>query len=44
VKRAARQTKCCTVTTREVINGKSVVENLEFAEYDSKTRAATTHG
>src|ERR1039457_87760 len=35
VKRAARHTKWCTVTTREVINGKSVVENLEFADYDS---------
>ncbi len=27
--------KWCTVTTREVINGKSVLENLEFADYDS---------
>ena len=35
VKRAARHTKWCTVNTREVINGKSVVENLEFADYDS---------
>jgi flagellum-specific peptidoglycan hydrolase FlgJ len=35
VKRAARHQKCCTVTTREVINGKSVVQNLEFADYDS---------
>ena len=26
---------CCTVTTREVVNGKSVVENLEFADYAS---------
>lgn len=35
IKRAARHTKFCTVTTREVVNGKSVVENLEFADYDS---------
>jgi len=35
VKRAARHTKWCTVTTREVVNGKSVIENLEFADYDS---------
>jgi flagellum-specific peptidoglycan hydrolase FlgJ len=35
VKKADRHTKCCTVTTREVVNGKSVVENLEFADYDS---------
>jgi len=35
IKKADRHTKCCTVTTREVINGKSVVENLEFADYDS---------
>jgi flagellum-specific peptidoglycan hydrolase FlgJ len=35
VKRAARHTKWCTVTTREVVNGKSVVENLEFADYNS---------
>lgn len=35
IKRAARHTKCCTVTTCEVINGKSVVENLEFADCDS---------
>jgi flagellum-specific peptidoglycan hydrolase FlgJ len=26
--------KCCTVATREVVNGKSVVQNLEFADYD----------
>ena len=35
IKRAARHTKWCTVNTREVINGRSVVENLEFADYDS---------
>ena len=35
IKKADRHTKCCTVPTREVINGKSVVENLEFADYDS---------
>ena len=35
VKRATRHTKWCTVTTREVINGKSVFQNLEFADYDS---------
>ena len=35
VKKAARHTQCCTVTTHEFVNGKSVVENLEFADYDS---------
>ena len=35
IKRATRHTKWCTVTTREVVNGKSVFENLEFADYDS---------
>jgi flagellum-specific peptidoglycan hydrolase FlgJ len=35
VKRAARHTQWCTVTTREVVNGHSVIENLEFADYDS---------
>ena len=35
IKRAARHAKWCTVTTREVVNGKSVMENLEFADYDS---------
>ena len=35
IKKADRHTKCCTVTTREVVNGKSVVQNLEFADYDS---------
>jgi flagellum-specific peptidoglycan hydrolase FlgJ len=35
VKRAARHTHWCAVETREVVNGKSVVENLEFADYDS---------
>jgi flagellum-specific peptidoglycan hydrolase FlgJ len=35
IKRAARHTQWCTVTTREVVTGKSVVENLEFADYDS---------
>ena len=35
IKKADRHAKCCTVTTREVVDGKSVVENLEFADYDS---------
>ena len=35
IKKADRHTKCCTVPTREVINGKSVIENLEFADYNS---------
>jgi len=35
VKKAARHTQCCTVTTHEFVNGKSVVENPEFADYDS---------
>jgi flagellum-specific peptidoglycan hydrolase FlgJ len=35
IKRAARHTQWCTIETREVVNGKSVIENLEFADYDS---------
>jgi flagellum-specific peptidoglycan hydrolase FlgJ len=35
MKKAPRHTKCCTVTTREVVNGKSVMEDLQFADYDS---------
>jgi len=35
IKRAARHTQWCIVETREVVGGKSVVENLEFADYDS---------
>ena len=35
IKRAARHTKWCTVATREVVNGKSVVQDLDFADYDS---------
>jgi len=35
IKKADRHTMCCTVTTHEVVNGKSVVEKLEFADYPS---------
>lgn len=35
IKKAARHTLCCIVTTQEFVNGKSVFENLEFADYDS---------
>ncbi len=35
IKKASRHEKCCTVTTREVVNGKSVVRDLQFADYDS---------
>lgn len=35
VKKADRHTRCCTVPTREVVHGRSIVENLEFADYDS---------
>ena len=34
-KKARRHAKCCTVTTREVIEGKTFVLDLEFADYDS---------
>jgi flagellar protein FlgJ len=34
IKKASRHDKCCTVTTREVVNGKSVVQDLQFADYD----------
>jgi flagellum-specific peptidoglycan hydrolase FlgJ len=35
VKRAARHTQWCAVATREVVDGEPVLENLEFADYDS---------
>lgn len=35
IKKASRHQKCCTVTTREVVNGKSVMQDLQFADYDS---------
>jgi len=35
IKKAGRHTRYCTVPTREVVNGKSVIEELEFADYDS---------
>ena len=35
VKKAPRHVACCTVTTHEFVNGKSVVENLEFGDFDS---------
>jgi flagellum-specific peptidoglycan hydrolase FlgJ len=35
IKKAARHEKCCTVLTREVINGKSIMQRLEFADYGS---------
>lgn len=35
IKKANRHERCCTVTTHEVINGKPVILDLEFADYDS---------
>jgi flagellum-specific peptidoglycan hydrolase FlgJ len=35
IKKAVRHTKCCAVPTREVVHGRSVIEYLEFADYDS---------
>ena len=35
IKRAARHSLWCTVATHEVVSGKSVVQDLEFADYDS---------
>lgn len=35
IKKADRHERCCTVTTHEVVNGKSVQMDLEFADYDS---------
>jgi len=35
IKKADRHTKCCIVTTCEVINGNSAVDHLEFADYDT---------
>lgn len=35
IKKAARHGRCCTVTTREVINGVTVLQGLNFADYAS---------
>ena len=35
IKKASRHEKCCTVITREVVNGKSIMQSLQFADYDS---------
>lgn len=35
IKKAARHTMCCTVETHEMINGKLVPSDLEFADYPS---------
>jgi flagellar protein FlgJ len=35
IKKADRHEKCCTVMTREVVGGKSIVQDLQFADYDS---------
>jgi flagellum-specific peptidoglycan hydrolase FlgJ len=35
IKRAGRHTKFCTVETREVVAGRSIMCHLEFADYDS---------
>ena len=35
IKKNSRHEQCCTVTTREVVGGKSIVQDLQFADYDS---------
>ncbi len=35
IKKSDRHKLCCNAITREVVNGTSVVQNLEFADYDS---------
>jgi flagellum-specific peptidoglycan hydrolase FlgJ len=35
IKKSDRHKLCCNVITREVVNGTSVVQNLQFADYDS---------
>ena len=35
IKRAHRHAKWCTVTTHEVVAGKTIVVDLDFADYDS---------
>ena len=35
IKKAARHTMCCTVTTHEFVNGKTITVDLEFADYPS---------
>src|SRR5271157_488724 len=35
IKKADRHAKCCTVMTREVVGAKSIVQELQFADYDS---------
>jgi flagellum-specific peptidoglycan hydrolase FlgJ len=35
MKREARHAQSCLVATHEVVNGKSVIQDLQFADYDS---------
>ncbi len=35
IKKADRHTMCCTVTTHEVVHGKTIIADLEFADYPS---------
>lgn len=35
IKRAARHAQCCTVTTHEVVKGKRITADLQFADYSS---------
>jgi len=50
MKKAARHTQCCTVETHEVIGGRTVLIDAEFADYDSLEDSARdyawllTHG
>jgi len=34
IKKSDRHNLCCTVTTREVVGGKSIAQKLQFADYD----------
>lgn len=50
IKKADRNPKCCKVETHETINGKDVIQDLEFSDYDSLADSARdyawliTHG
>jgi flagellum-specific peptidoglycan hydrolase FlgJ len=35
IKKSDRHKLCCTVATREVVDEKSIVQDLQFADYDS---------
>ena len=42
MKKNSRDPECCTIETEEIVDGKPVEEELEFADYDSLEDSAAT--